>query len=261
MSLRNHDSAASRSAARFQAGLPTVASIATQSYTCDAHNLSRTGVLLTGELPPVRGPVALRISTAAGDVELEVEGLIRRYTPGSSDEPAQVGVEFGPLDEETRQTLDLVVSRVVEGLVPAPLETLGANPTPEAIRAALEKITLAHRMNFAARGSIKERELMRHDPDLKVIDAIARNPQLTLPEAQELLRRRPLLPQTLDAIARNPRWTSNPKMAVDIAAHPSTRLAVAEKLVRAMNPTQRRDLLNRPGLHAVIREKLLQKKL
>lgn len=261
MSRRTDETAAHRTASRFQAGVPAVVTVAGQSYTCDAHNLSRTGALLTGDLPRVDGRIELSISTAAGDREVTLTGTVRRHAAATGDEPAQLGVEFTDLDDATNDALDVAIARVVEGFTPGPLRALGPNPTPDAIRAALEKISLVHRMNLAARGAIAERELMLHDPNLRVIDAVARNPQLTLPEARALIRRRPLLPSTIDHFARTRRWTADPRLAIDIAAHPSAPLQTAESLVRAMTPVQRRELLERSGVHPVLREKLLQKKI
>jgi hypothetical protein len=136
---------------------------------------------------------------------------------------------------------------------------LPPNPNPQQIREALDKVSLAHRMSLAHRGLPTMREILIHDPNPRVLDALARNPNLKPTELQALLRMPTLLPQTIEALSRDARWISNPPMKMAIAAHRNAPFAVADRLVSSMSPDMQRKVLQAPGLNPGVRTKLAQK--
>ncbi len=260
MSDAGADARPKRGASRFLAGLPAVLTWEGDDYVCLAGDLSRSGVLLTGNLPSSSGPlVTVSLSSVAGDLRLTAVGQVARVIEDHENGEVRLGVTFDELTDRQRETLESLVARVVEGVSPAALESLPPDAQPRQIREALERIPVAHRASVAARGAVREREIMLHDSDPQVLDALARNPNLTPPEARVLLRARQLLPRTLQHLARDGRWTGSDEFKLHIACHPNAPLAVAERLVEGLSPDGRRRALVQPGLNPTLRMKLGQK--
>jgi hypothetical protein len=168
-------------------------------------------------------------------------------------------VTFQELSDAQRETLESLVARVVEGVSPAAIEALPHDASVRQIREALERIPAAHRAAIASRGAAREREIMIQDPDPQVLDALARNPNLTPPELRTLLRSRQLLPRTLQHLCRDGRWTGTEEFKINIACHPNVPFSVAERLIESLGADAKRRALVQPGLNPALRMKLGQK--
>jgi hypothetical protein len=254
MSLRK----ASRGASRFLASLPAILHYRGHDYSCAAHNLSRTGVLLIGEVPPSEGQVEITIRSPAGDLELRTPGCVQRIQAGADSMENQIGIEFREMPQGQRSTLESLISRVVEGVIPAALESLSEDSTDPEIREALTKVPLPHRVALAGRAMPREREILLQDPSPQVLEALARNPNLLQHEARSLLRLHTLLPTTLEVLAQS-RWGADEEMKILIASHTRASFALAERLVASLSPEGVRKVLQRPGLNAGLRTKIVQK--
>lgn len=250
------DSRTGRGASRFRAGLTAVLLVDGEELACSAFDLSRSGVLLVGELPEVdRRRVRVRLESAAGDLRLTSDAEVVRCGEPEPD-GRRVGVVFHDLGEEQTRELDALVSRVVEGMAPAPLEALKSGATTDEIRTTLGRIPLAHRITLAGRAELRDRKILIQDPSPQVLEALARNPNLTTPELRSLVRLQQLRPSTLELLAADPRVSGAEELRLLVATHPKTPLSAAEKLVAMMNARTVERLIQMPGLHPVLRTKL-----
>jgi hypothetical protein len=243
---------------RFQAGLPASVTIAGTTRPCEAGSLNRTGVLLTGRMPAPEEPeVELKLATARGDVELSVRARVLQVFPGPADGETRLAVEFVGLDAAAHETLESLINRVTENVAPAPLAQLPRVAPPKVIRAALEKIPVAHRINLAARAQVKERRFLREDTNLQVIEGLARNPNVSIQEIKEIARRHNILPSTVELIAEDRRWYHDEELKTILATHPRATLAVAEEVVGRMKERTAKLVVRKPGLPQPIKERLL----
>src|SRR4030095_14706831 len=136
--------------------------------------------------------VRLTIRSATGDMRLE---LSCRIVFRQDD---RLGVVFEHLSPEQATAVEGLLSRVVQGASLGALEALTTASSPAAVRTALQKISVPHRMSLALRAGPRERDWLRHDPDPVVLEALARNANAVPHEIKLLLRRSDLLPTTLD---------------------------------------------------------------
>jgi hypothetical protein len=236
--------------------LPALVHYQGRDYRCSAHNLSRTGVLLRGPVPWPSGDfVEFSVSSGTGDLELRGRGRVRRIDVDESEEgrSLRIGVEFGGLDDPSRDVLESLVARVVEGVSPAALGSLPADATREQIRDALDKIPIAHKIALGARGEAREREILMHDPSPQVLESIARNPKILPKEAVALLRLPQILPSTLEILGRDPRLAQNEEVRILIASHPKASLALARSIAHDLDAEGQAKLLRRPGVHPTVR--------
>jgi hypothetical protein len=249
---------AGRAAARFRAGLPSELLYDGRTHPCAAHDLSRSGVLLVGELPRPEGPTAeVILRSPTGDLELRATVRVKRIEIDEVEQALRIGVEFGALAPEQLAELESLVARVVEDRAPAPLAALPAGASPQQIREALISVPLAHRVTLAGRALPPDRELLLHDPSPQVLDALARNPRLLNHEARKLLLRRDLLPGTLEVLGRDPRWAADEELRLFIITHVRAPFALVDRLVAKLTPAERERVLRRPGLNAGVRAKLM----
>jgi len=245
----------------FKAALPAVLHLPGGDHACSAQNLDRSGVLLVGRFPPVADAEAgVSLRTAPGDLRLRVKGhvVFARYDDSGGAE-SRIALAFEDLTPADAAKLAALVDRVVEGVAPAALSTLTRNSSPEAIRAALEKITVAHRITLATRALPSDREWLRHDVEPAVLEALARNPNLVLPEIKTLLRRPDLLPTTLDWIANDPRWFGDEEVKLMICTHPRVSFPTADRVVLRLNDLAIDRLVRRSGLQPGMKQKLMHK--
>jgi hypothetical protein len=245
---------------RFLAGLTASMLLEGSAHPCRAHDLSRNGVLLTGDLPIPEVPeVRVRLTSRSGDLTVSTQARVVHAGKNEDGTETRIGLEFLEIDEAVRNTLEALVSRVVEGMTPAALDDLADNAQPAEIRNALERVPLAHRVALAKRGLPKQRELLFHDTHLQVLDALARNPNLLPHEVVTLLRMPSLPPHTLAALAKDPRWRSHEQVGVMISTHRNTPLPVAEEVVSRLRPGSVQKVLRSPGLHEALKVKLLRR--
>jgi hypothetical protein len=244
--------------ARFEAGLPATVRHDGVELPCTARDLSRKGLLLVGNLPTPRADVVeLTVRSTGGDLELGAVGRVVRIDQDPDSGEALIGVEFLERPPVDRRTLEALIARAVEGMAPAALERLPAGATPQQIREALERVPLPHRVSLARRAGPHERERLRHDGKLQVIDALARNPSILQHELLALLRRPDLLPHTLEAISLSPRWRGDAQVRVLVASHRNTPLPVADRIVSSMSEDALQKVIRAPDLQPGVRAKVL----
>jgi hypothetical protein len=248
-----------RQSSRFVAGLSALVETARGVFSCRAENLSRTGVLLVGELPLDAGPtVRVTLASAAEDLKLTIPGRVVRVLPDPEEGQHRLGIDFDEIRDADRRVLEDLVSRVMEGMAPAAFD-LRPGASAEEVRDALERVPLPHRVALAARAQVRDREILMHDANPMVLDALARNPQLNPLEFRALLRVRNLLPRTLQALARDGRWTGSEEQRILLASHPNMPFPDAERLATSLSTEGRRQLVQRPGVNPTLRMKLGQR--
>ena len=251
---------AKRGKSRFLAALPAVLHLEGEDLPCAADDLSRSGVLLQGEITvPTNPDVEVTISTPPGDRSVRIAGRVVHVHAEPDSAEVRLGLQFEFVSDEQAETIDLIVSRVVEGMAPAALEGIDPKASLGEIRTALGKITPAHRVSLAARCGLKERAILKHDPDPHVLEALGRNPNVNLHEIKLLLRRRDLLPSTLEIIAEDVRWRGDEELKITIATHIRVPFTTADKIVRGLNDLAIGRLIQRPGLHPGVKQKLMVK--
>jgi len=246
-----------RAAERFKASLPARLLHDGKQHPCAAHDLSRSGVLLTGQLPSPESPdVEVIITTVGNDLELRVTAALVHVQQDESGE-TKLGLQFQDLNAKQKETVELMVYRVMEGMAPAALEALSKKASSGEIRQALDSIPLPHRIMLARRGELKERTLMRNDSNPAVLEALARNPKILMPEILALARVRHLAPSTVTFMADDQRWTGNEELKILLATHPRVTFLTAEKIVASLSEAALQRLLRRSGLQPGVRTKLM----
>ncbi len=245
---------------RFQAGLPADLFDGQTAHPCRAHNLSRSGVLLVGELGHPKGPdVEFAIKTPAGDLEQRFIGRVTRVEAGPETGQTQVAVEFLALDLDQKQNLEVLLARVMEGMAPASLESLRPGAPPHEIKQALESVPLAHRISLAARAGPRERELLRQDPHPTVLESLARNPNILAVEVRALLGVVHVMSSTIEVIAADLRWSKDEEIQVLLATHPHVPFPLAERIAAGLGRPALKKVLARPTLNPLIRDKIVKR--
>ena len=243
---------------RFMAALPATLRRGDEELPCEAFNLSRSGVLLVGKFPePDEPDLELCITTPAGDRELRTVARLVHVQYDPEKDERKLGLQFTELDAAQHETVDLLVARIVEGMAPAALDGLSRTASPAEAHDALKKIPGAHRVALARRAQAREREFLRRDPEPQVLEALARNPRITLPEILALARVPHLLPSTIEIMATDPRWKRNDEIKVLLATHPRASFSTVEAIVSGLNDIVLQRVLLRPGLNPAVREKLM----
>lgn len=247
-----------RAEPRFIAALPATLRCGGEDCPCEAFNLSRSGVLLVGKLPQVAEPdVELKITTPSGDIELRLVGRVVYTQRDAEKDEHKLGLEFTELGSAQKKTVDLLVARIVEGMAPAALDSLPRTASPSEAREALGKVSTAHRVALARRAQAREREFLRRDPEPHVLEALARNPRITLPEILALARLPHLLPSTIEIMAEDTRWKRNDEVRILLATHPRASFATVDSIVSDLSDLVLQRVLLRPGLNPGVREKLM----
>jgi len=245
-------------APRFLAALPAVIHVEGQDVPAQAGDISRSGALLECRLEqPTTPDLEVTLSTATGDRSVRLDArIMHAHQDGES---LRLGVQFGDMTAAQHDTLALILSRVVEGLAPAALRDIDPAASVTEIRAALGRISQAHRAALAARTTEPvERGLLRQDTDAHVLEALARNPNSNLPEIKNLLRRTELLPSTLELIATDPRWPlGDEELRILIATHPRVTFVTADRVASQLTDLGRDRLVRRPGLQPGVKQKLM----
>jgi hypothetical protein len=240
--------------------LPAVLREHEKDYGCTAVDLSRTGVLLVGEIPtPDRPEIEFAILSHAGDLEQRFVGRVARIEAGGEGKGTRLAVEFLALDLAQKDVLELLLSRVLERQAPARLESVRPGAPPGEVRKALELVPLPLRIALASRGNPRERELLRQDTHSQVIEALARNSNLLLAEARALASIPHALPPTLEILAADPRWSKDEEMRILLATHPRIPLPLAERLSADLKKPALRKMLSRPALNPALRDRIVKR--
>jgi hypothetical protein len=249
-----------RADSRFQASLPATLHYDGKDYPCSAFDLSRNGVLLSGELPQPDTPdVEVSIKTATGDLRLRITAQLVHIQRDEQEQKTKLGLQFTELDSRQREIVESMVNRVMEGMAPAALAALPKKASAGEIRQALNNIPLAHRVMVARRGQLEERRTIRHDAHPEVLEALARNPNILLPEILALARVRHISPATVAFMAEDPRWGGNEELKILLASHPRVTFTTAERIVNTLSEAGLKRVIRRPGLQPGVRKKLTAK--
>ena len=249
-----------RQANRFRAGVRVDLDSGTGTIECEAENISKTGVLLVGPLPtPLSETLEFTIYAPTGNLKVHLVGRVVRVGP-DGDGGVRVAVEFAGMDEQKRAGLDSLLSRLLEvGSAQGPFDHLKPGAPPLEIKKALEAIRLPQRIALSARAGPKEREFLKLDTQPAVLEALARNPNLTVAEARALAASTHLMQGTLEALANDPRFKDDEELRMAVATHPRVTLSTAERVTLGFKPAQLKKLLTRPGINQLLREKLIRR--
>lgn len=244
----------------YQAHLPASVCIGGRDFDCRAETLGLSGILLVGRFPPcVEAEATVTVRTPAGDLSARLTGRVVFARRETEPDENRLALEFEQLDTAQTAALQSLVDRVVGGMAPAVLDGLGATASTGEVRAALDRIPLAHRVAMAGRAGPKERRWLRQDRDPTVLEGLARNPHVTLPEVKDILRRNDVPPQTIDRISTDPRWYGDDEIKWMICTHPRVSFPTADRVVQRMTDLQIDQLVRRTGLHPGVRQKLMHR--
>lgn len=246
---------------RFDAGLPALARCGSSEFPCVAHNLSRTGALLVGEVAwPRMEEVDVLLRSPAGDRQVQVRARVARIEDDPDGDGTCLGVQFIDLDAAQTDSIEVLLKRVIEGHALAPpIQEIPPGTPPHAVRKILDEIPLPHRVTLASRGAPRERETLLQDHQPQVLESLARNPSLLLHEAHALAGLRHLLPSTLTILASDSRWAADEEMKILIVSHPRVTVPLAEKLMADMKLPALRRALQKPGLNPLVRTLILRR--
>jgi len=230
------------------------------SFACEAENLSRSGVLLVGDLPASSAEtVDFVLKAPTGNLTVQLRGRVIRNEPGADGGGRSIALQFVDMDDTRRDALEVLLARRLQAPTAATLDSLKPGASAAEIKHALEAIPLPQRISLASRASLKERELLRLDSNAAVLEALAHNPNFGVLEARGLAGSAYLLPGTLDSLASNPRFKDDEELRMAIAVHPRVSMTTAERVTADFKLPQLRKLLAKPGLNQVLREKLVRK--
>jgi len=244
---------------RFLAGLKATITFGASESPCQAIDLHRSGAMVEGSFgAKEKIMVGISLSSTAEDLRFEGRGRVTHVSHNEENGLTRVGLQFESLNSTESESLELLVARVVEGMNPAPLAHLARDASAEEIREALGKIPTAHKITVAQRALPLERSFLFHDDNGQVIEALCRNPQLTMPEVVHVLRRPTLLATTLELLSCDQRWNSNEEIKITIATHPRVTFLVADRLCRTLTLLGIRKVIRRPGLNPAVKNRLVQ---
>ena len=245
---------------RFRTGVPAEFQEDGRPIACEAHNISRSGVLLVGEFPvPTAETVEFRLSAPTGSLTVRLKGRVIRVQPNADGGGLQIALEFVEMDDSKRDKLEVLLARILEAPPAGPFDGLKQGATPQEIRCALEAIPLTQRIALASRTGPKEREYLRSDVQPAVLEALAHNPHLSIVEARALATSAYLMAGTLDTLSNELRFKGDEELRMAIAAHPRVSLSTAERVTADFKTPQIKKLLAKPGLNQLLREKLFRK--
>ena len=259
--MSGHSEEPPRRGFRFPAGVQAELHDESGTFVCAAENLSRTGVLLVGPLPPpAHEQVDITLKDRSGSHQTRLTGRVIRATSDEDPSSLRIAIEFIDLDDAGRDGLEILLARLLEaGAPPGSLDLLKPGASPLEVKKSLEAIPLPQRLNLASRAALREREFLRLDANPAVLDALVRNPNLTLVEARAIAASPFLTSGTLDVLANDPRFGADEELVLALAVHPKIALPVAERITSQLKPPQLRRLLAKPGLSGALRDRLLKR--
>lgn len=247
-----------RTAHRFLAGLKGTLLLGEKRFTCRTLDLHRLGVMVEGEFDAAGHTSATVVLQSSSDLSFEAHGRVTHVFSDPTSGYTHLGLEFESIAPDQNESLERLIARVIEGMNPEPLAHLERGASVAEIRDALSKIPLVHRITLAHRALPKDRGFLKHDESPQVIEALCRNPQITMPEVMQILRFPMLLPTTLEFLSRDARWTANEEIRIVIATHPRVTFPTADRLVKTLSLVGIRRVIRRPGLNPAIKDRLVQ---
>ena len=249
-----------RQASRFRADLRAEFDDGGGMIACETQNLSRSGVLLVGApSAPQAETVDFTLRAPTGTLAVRLSARVIRVQPDPEGNGFRIALEFVDMDDSRRDALEVLLSRLLQTRTVGSLDGLKPGATPQEIKQALEAIPLPQRIALAARAGPKDREYLRSDTHPAVLEALARNPSLSVAEARALATSTYLMSGTLDGFANDLRFKGDEELRMAVATHPRVSLATAEKVTADLKVPQIKKLLAKPGLNQLLREKLFRK--
>jgi hypothetical protein len=207
---------------------------------------------------PADERIEFTVTAPSGNLRVQLVGRIIR-----AEMDPQVGlrmaIEFIDTDAASRAGLEALLSRLLQTPAAGPFDHLKPNSPPPEIKKALEAIPLPQRISLAARAGPKEREILRLDSQAAVLEALVKNPNLTLAEARSLAASTYLMPASLDALSSDLRFKDDEDLRITVASHPRVTMAIAERVTLDFRVPQLKKLLAKPGVNQILREKLIRK--
>lgn len=259
--MGGHPEGTPRQGYRFPTAVPAELHDAEQITACGAQNLSRSGVLLIGPIPtPSASVVDLTLRSAPGGLAVHLEGRVIRVEPETENGGVRLALEFVNMDDARRAALESLIARILESHTAGSFDSLRPGAPPPEVRKVLGAIPLSQRIALATRAVLlKEREFLRLDTNPAVLEALVRNPNVTLDEARAIAESVYLMPGTIDALANDLRFRRDEALSMTLAAHPRVSMSTAEKLTADFKVPQIKKLLAKPGLNLLLREKLFRR--
>jgi hypothetical protein len=250
----------SRQGYRFRIGIPAEVQIDGRAIPCEAQNLSRSGVLLVGQFPTIEAKtLELVLKAPTGSLSVHLSGRVIRVEPEGGGGGVTVALEFVEMDDPRRETLEVLLARMIQAPAATHFADLKPGAPPQEIKKTLEAIPLPQRIALSSRAAGKEREYLRTDVNPAVLEALVRNPGLTVAEARVIATSAYLMSGTLDVLANDPRFKDDEDLRIAIASHPRVSMATAEKVTANFKLPQLKKLLAKPGLNQLLREKLFRR--
>ena len=251
---------AHRQASRFRAVLQAEIRDGERTIACEAENLSRSGVLLVGDLQPPSGTtVELDLVLPTSGLKVRLSGRVIRAEPNHDRGGFRIALEFVEMDDSRRDAIEVLVARLLAAPAASSFDQLKPGAPPQEIRKALESIPLPQRIALSHRAGPKEREILRLDTQPSVLEALARNPNLGVAEARVLAASAYLMAGTLDALANDLRFQDDEELRMAVAVHPRVSMVTAERVTADFKVPQIKKLLAKPGLNQILREKLFRR--
>jgi hypothetical protein len=245
---------------RIRTGVHAELSDGERTIACEAQNLSRSGVMLLGDLRvPVDSTVDVALMSPTGSLTMRLSGRVIRVEPEPEGGGVRMALEFVDMDDARRDAVEVFVARLLEAPAATPFDQMKPGAPPQEIKKALEAIPLAQRISMSSRAGLKEREILRLDTHPAVLDALAHNSNLSLVEARALAASGYLMSGTLDALANDFRFKDDEALRMAVAVHPRASLGTAEKVTADFKEPQIKKILAKPGLNQVLREKLFRR--
>ena len=257
--LSGHSEGTPRRGYRFPAGVVAEIRDGEQVFSCDAQNLSRSGVLISGPIPtPSADTVQLTLKPPTGNLEVHLPARVIRVEP--TGEGLQIALQFVDPDDSQKQALEDLLARLLQhGQNTGPLDGLTPATPAHEVKKTLEAIPLAQRISLASRAGLKEREYLRFDANASVLDSLVRNPSLNVTEARAVAVSPHLSPATIELLARDSRFRGDEELRMILATHPRVPITTAEALTADFKSPQIRKLLAKPGVSQALRDKLFRK--
>ncbi len=258
--MSGHPESTNRQGFRFRTGVPAEFRDAGTAITCEAQNISRSGALLVGDFqPPSTEIIEFTLRAPSGSLAVNLVGRIIRVSPNTGGDGLRMGLEYVDLTAEQRDTLELLLARLLETPTGGPFDHLKPGASTTEIKKALDAIPLPQRVALASRANAKDREYLRADTNPGVLEALAHNPHLTVAEACALASSQHVLAGTLETLANDTRLHTDEELFFTIARHPRISPVTIEKIVTSLKVPQLKRLLTKPGLNQILREKLIKK--
>jgi hypothetical protein len=140
-------------------------------------------------------------------------------------EPPPVLLRLADGPHDSRAALAEVVGKVVSGAI---LEPDAGESNPEK---RIQAMTPSLRALLAIKANPAERLVLGRDSDPRVLDALLRNPSLSLEEARRLAARTNLTPSLFHHFIRHPVWMNDETMRLTLARNPRLPEFIAETVL------------------------------